>query len=87
MALEKKNYKLANIFINSGANVNIATYSGCSPLHLASEYGNIDMITRLIEKGASLYAKNVELQTPKDVAASDEVSALRWLKKLLEISL
>ncbi len=64
---------MAHDLINRGADVDIASFSGCSPLHVASEYGDAYMVERLIEKGASLYAKNVELQTPKDVSANEEV--------------
>eukprot|EP00794_Sanderia_malayensis_P011059 gene11059-12227_t len=82
MALEKKQYRIAHLLINSGANVNKSTFSGVSPLHIACEFGDLDMINRLIDKHASLYAKNVELQTPKDVAVNDQVKQL--LEKALK---
>ena len=53
--------------------MNIEAYSGSSPLHLACRSGNVSMVRRLLEKEASLYSKNVDAESVKDVAKNDEV--------------
>ncbi|XP_065056060.1 NF-kappa-B inhibitor epsilon-like [Rhopilema esculentum] len=76
MALENQNYRLANYLIDRGADVNIDAFSGTSPLHLACQAGDFDMVKKLLAKNAALTAKNAEYESPKDVAATDEIRRL-----------
>ena len=75
-ALENKSYALAKFLIQHRAAVNISTFSGNSPLHVVSDQGNVEMVKMLLQKGASLYEKNIESESPKDVASTDEVFKL-----------
>lgn len=64
-----------------GADVNAATPSGLSPLHLAAEYDNAGAVALLLEKGADpLVEDDVLKRTPLHLAAAyggaDTASAL-----------
>jgi ankyrin repeat protein len=66
--------------------VNKATYSGCTPLHIAAGRGNIAVVAYLLSMGADPDLQTDEGDTALDLAGSDQVAtiltkaaALRWL--------
>ena len=56
--------------------MNISTVSGNGPLHVVSDQGNVEMVKILLQKGALLYEKNTESDSPEDVASTFEVFKL-----------
>ncbi|MCK5685292.1 ankyrin repeat domain-containing protein [bacterium] len=62
------NDKIAELFINHGANVNSCDFSGWTPLHFAAK-NNSEKITKiLLKKGADPNAKNKKGETPLELA-------------------
>ena len=53
--------------------VNASTYSGCTPLHIASGRGSIVLVAYLISMGANPELLTDEGDTALDLAASEEV--------------
>lgn len=53
---------------SSVENVNVKDASGNSAVHLATAYGNIDMLRILIEKGCDLFAVNSKQETVLHIA-------------------
>ena len=56
-ALNKKQFKVAEFLVESGANVNAKDFRGSTPLHVAAEKGGFDIVKLLIKKGAIINAK------------------------------
>ncbi len=57
IAIEKDSFQLAQVLIQScGSDIDRATYSGCTPLHIAAGWGNIEIVAYLISLGADPYA-------------------------------
>lgn len=56
------------MLIEAGADVNVVQHGGFTPLHLACQHGNIDLIIILLEQGASVEARNQNGETPSDLA-------------------
>lgn len=54
-------YKIAKIILKHGANVNVEDVRGWTPLHAACKIGNVKMVKRMVEAGASLEAKGREI--------------------------
>jgi hypothetical protein len=69
------------LLLSRGADPNVRA-NGLTPLHLASEYGKIEIARLLIEHGASVEAKDDQGKTPLDVALGDD----EMIKLLLEHS-
>ncbi len=55
------------------ADVNSLTYSGCSPLHIASGRGDISLVAYLISMGADPELLTDEGDMAMDLAGSQEV--------------
>ncbi|WP_257281820.1 ankyrin repeat domain-containing protein [Endozoicomonas sp. ISHI1] len=55
--------------INAGANLNVRTKNGATPLYIAAEMGHTDIATLLIESGADLNACTKDGTTPLLIAA------------------
>lgn len=47
--------QIATTLLNYGAETNILTKQGVTPLHLASQEGHTDMVTLLLEKGSNIH--------------------------------
>jgi ankyrin repeat protein len=62
------------LLIEKGASVNAVTTDNQTPLHWASERGNLKTVALLIEKGASVNAVTTDNQTP-----------LHWASKWWEL--
>lgn len=73
--------KIIHILLEAGASPNVSGPGGFTPLHVAGEIGNLELITTLIDNGASRDARNIEQKTPADIAA--EWEHLEAVKHLL----
>jgi len=65
--------------LDGGANPNVADRTGKTPLHLAAQSGALDLVKKLISKGADLNAKTAKSPSSEDFAfrrASGEQTAL-----------
>jgi ankyrin repeat protein len=58
------NMKLAELFINRGADVNAQTRNGATPLHHAVYHGHMEMVKYLMAKGADANIANNDGETP-----------------------
>ncbi|TKR92184.1 hypothetical protein L596_006886 [Steinernema carpocapsae] len=65
-------------FLLSKPNISISSQNkmGDTPLHAASWKGHLECVKHLIEADANVHVKNVEKQTPYDLATTPEVKAL-----------
>ena len=65
------NFRLTEILIEAGANVNILDCTGDSALHNASRRNDADVVMFLLERGANIDARNVGGCTPLHLACDD----------------
>ncbi len=56
------------LLLDAKAEVNVETYAGCIPLHVASQNGNIEIVQLLLGAGSYIYWKNCRDQTPLQLA-------------------
>jgi ankyrin repeat protein len=74
---------IAELLIQSGADVNIRNLSEDTPLHTACYKGELDVVKLLIEHGADVNARNVKGQTPLYTAtlscSNDDFTMLKVL--------
>jgi hypothetical protein len=56
--------------VSAGANVNIKTFNGTTPLMVAAFYGNINLCAFLLANGADMDAKDKDGETALDSAQS-----------------
>lgn len=71
ISLSAKQDKMANLIVNTGANVNAADSQGLTPLMLLASYdGSLDLAKKLIEKGAKLETESKGNATALDYAKS-----------------
>jgi ankyrin repeat protein len=54
--------------MSSGIDVDISDTNGWTPLHWACRNGDVDTVRLLTDSGANLHSKNIQGQTPLDVA-------------------
>lgn len=59
---------MANLLIQHGANVNLQTSDGLSPLHVATNNGNLKFGEALIKNGATIDAVDQRGVTPLQLA-------------------
>ena len=59
---------IAQFLIDNGANVNLSTPAGNSPLHKAAYSGDAMTMLKLIGKGANIFAKNRRGISALDIA-------------------
>lgn len=78
-AISNKQTEAVNLLVKKGANVKAKDLMGMTSLHWAAATDNLLVAKLLIGKGADVKAKNNKMQTPYDLAESDEMKAL--LKK------
>ncbi|OPJ75748.1 ankyrin-2 isoform B [Patagioenas fasciata monilis] len=74
--------QIATTLLNYGAETNILTKQGVTPLHLASQEGHTDMVTLLLEKGANIHVATKTGLTSLHLAAQeDKVNVAEILTK------
>ena len=70
IAARNGHYKVCEILLEYGADVNCMDENGSSPLHAAAYHGHNDIINLLISYGADINKKNFIGETPSDEAAT-----------------
>ena len=70
IAARSGHYKVCEILLEYGADVNSIDENGSTPLHAASYHGHEDIIQLLISYGADINKKNYLGETPSDEAAT-----------------
>lgn len=68
LAINQSN--IAKMLIESGAEVNVFQHGAYTPLHLASQNGNIDLIILLLEHGADINSTTTDGSSASDLAES-----------------
>ena len=76
MAIEHEHHEIMEALITAGADVNIKTDEGDSPLHKAVMSGNKNFVTTLLEHGANPLITNSEEKTSSHLAKDDGVKML-----------
>ena len=61
--------KIAQLLLTHGADINARSADECTPLHLASEMGNLDFVRWLLNHGAEVNPQNAYGLTPLHLAA------------------
>ena len=64
---------VARLLLERGAEVNARTNRGSTPLHIAANYGRVEVVRMLLEHGANVGAEDDEGRTPLHVAAGFEL--------------
>ena len=62
------NQELAKELVADGANVNVTSSKGYTPLHRAAEYGHKDLVEFLLKNGANADAMSKQGETPLSLA-------------------
>jgi ankyrin repeat protein len=60
---------IARLLLQRGADVNVSNDDNQVPLHLASYFGKVDVVSVLLNAGANASAKNAQGQTPLHLAS------------------
>lgn len=68
--------EIAELLLSKGADVNVRDGSANTPLHIAVNKGDKDLVQLLINKGAKRNLKNDEGKTPADLAEDEDIKAL-----------
>eukprot|EP00743_Colponemidia_sp_Colp-15_P002557 GILK01002772.1.p1 GENE.GILK01002772.1~~GILK01002772.1.p1 ORF type:complete len:302 (+),score=30.02 GILK01002772.1:31-936(+) len=68
-------YRIAEILVQAGANVNCRDMAHRTPLHLATKGGHLDVITMLVAEGAHPYIRTRADKTAIDFASSAQVKS------------
>lgn len=69
IAMQKTNNRVIEIFFRYGANFLTSTSAGDSHAHIAAQYGNVEALSFLKNKGIDMWQKNSQYKTPFDDAA------------------
>ena len=70
IAARNGHYKVCEILLEYGADVNCCDENGSTPLHVASYHGHSDIINLLISYGADVNKKNLIGESPSEEAAT-----------------
>ncbi|MFA8300062.1 MAG: ankyrin repeat domain-containing protein [Hyphomicrobiales bacterium] len=77
-----KKYDVANYLIEKGSDIHIADNELIAPIHMASLLGNIDLVVRLVERGASLDEKTEKGNLPLALAIRENhIEVVKFLYK------
>ncbi|MFZ5806198.1 MAG: ankyrin repeat domain-containing protein [Verrucomicrobiota bacterium] len=78
----RRHMKAMELLLDAGANINVQDESGYTPLMKASEFGCLEIVKFLLEKGADIETKNTFGDTALTHASSclDGTEALRVLR-------
>ena len=67
-SLSSNNTLISKMLIEAGADVNVVQHGNITPLHLAAQFGNIDLIIALLEESADISIRNSNQETASDIA-------------------
>jgi ankyrin repeat protein len=70
--VQKRNLEVVNLLLSRGADVNVSTPRGATPLHLATWDGMKPVAQALIDHGADLAARDQRGKTPLGVASEHD---------------
>lgn len=68
LAVETQEQSLVQFLLRAGARVDARMLNGCTPLHLAMGRGLSSISSTLCKAGADSLLRNVEDETPQDLA-------------------
>jgi ankyrin repeat protein len=68
--------KTVKYWVEKGADVNVKTDEGETPLFIAAEKNSLEVVKYLVEKGADINVKTNDGKTSLDVADSEEVKKI-----------
>ena len=68
IAARNGHYKVSEILLENGADIELHDKNGSTPLHMASYHGHEDIIKLLLSYGANIYKKNHLGEIPSDEA-------------------
>ncbi|MCB1191228.1 MAG: ankyrin repeat domain-containing protein [Leptospiraceae bacterium] len=77
-----KNVEVAELLLKAGADINAKGWSDMSPLHIAVEYGNLDLVKFYITHGADINAQGIMGATPLELARDENIK--KFLQETLE---
>ena len=78
------NFSIRNLLFQCDANVEVTTFDGYTPLHLASASGSYEISSYLLFHGANPEIKSIaENLTPLDLAPSEKVFVLTFGKNVV----
>ena len=69
--MAKSSLEIAQLFVNSGAVVNVTDDDGCALLHAAVQSGYLEIAQLLLGSSASLEARNKNQETPLVLACAN----------------
>lgn len=72
---------IAKLLVEAGAEVNVFQAARITPLHLAAQKGDIDMIILLLERGAMVEIQNDYGQTASDMAQENGFTEIAGILK------
>ena len=71
---EQECLKVLQWLIDAGANIHAKDKQGRQPLHLAAQYGNVEMVKKLLELGANPWAETYDHLVPLALVPDDPLS-------------
>ena len=75
-AVTQDHLPMLELMFKYGGNANLSGKNGFKPLHYAAKKGLVENVRCLLEHGANPTEKNDALQTPLDLAPTDEIKDL-----------
>lgn len=81
-ALAANNESIGKLLIEAGADVNVRQKGNITPLQLASQFGNIELIITLLEQGADINIRNDSGESASDIAAKKGFKEIAEILKI-----
>lgn len=84
IASSGKDARTARLLIENGANVNVRSFEGWTPLMIACQLGNVKMVKLFLEKGANVHLRAHNKKTALFYACMSESKDLEIIRLLIE---